>query len=151
MNIFFTDECPIKCAKHLDDKRVVKMVLETTQLLSTAINELGGQGPYKSTHVNHPCSKWARNSDHNYIWLLKHLVALCNEYRSRYGKTHKCSQYIMQLTNDKPKFKIIGMTPRPNCTGEYAEMEDLYTAYKFYLNDKWSNDKRTPTWYGKKA
>jgi hypothetical protein len=37
MNIFVTSDCPKLSAQALDNKRVVKMVLETAQLLSTAI------------------------------------------------------------------------------------------------------------------
>ncbi len=38
MNIFVSDENPEKAAKNLDDKRVIKMILESTQLLCTAVN-----------------------------------------------------------------------------------------------------------------
>lgn len=37
MNIFATSNCPKECAAFLDDKRVVKMCLETSQMLSTAL------------------------------------------------------------------------------------------------------------------
>lgn len=157
MNIFFTDECPIKCAENLDDKRVVKMVLETAQLLSTAINEHGGSAPYKSTHVNHPSAIWARQSKENYWWLIDHFVALCHEYKSRYGRDHKCSDYINDFIALQPNFEINNMTEKPNCAANrtlgisYKSIQDIYLAYKLYLNDRWENDKRTPTWYGKAA
>ena len=36
MNIFYVDECPIKAGKVLADKHIVKMPLESAQMLSTA-------------------------------------------------------------------------------------------------------------------
>ena len=98
MNIFVTNECPIKSARYLDDKRVVKMVLESAQLLCSVFHEVEINGglitesdiPYKVSHANHACSKWARHSWHNFDWILRHGFALSTEYTNRYGKIHKC-------------------------------------------------------------
>lgn len=61
MNIFYLDKDPKLCAQYHCDKHVVKMILESAQLLCTAVNEAAGKevAPYKSTHVNHPCSIWS--------------------------------------------------------------------------------------------
>lgn len=147
MNIFATSDCPCKCAVFLDDVRCVKMVLETAQLLSTAINEHGGKGPYKSTHINHPSSKWARETRGNYEWLLSHFEALCEEYTSRYNKTHKCAQFTALFAQNANLIPSGDQTPFPNCT-TYKNEPDVHLAYKLYMNDKWDNDKRTPTWHG---
>jgi len=59
MNIFVTSNCPKLSAQALDNKRVVKMVLETAQLLSTAIfinSTITYDNLYKPTHVKHPCT-----------------------------------------------------------------------------------------------
>ena len=57
MNIFYLDKDPQQAAKYHCDKHVVKMILESAQMLCTVVNEIsGGQvTPYKSTHKNHPC------------------------------------------------------------------------------------------------
>lgn len=62
MNIFYLDENPNLCAQYHCDRHVIKMILESAQLLCTALNVVAGQQvtPYKSTHVNHPCSIWVR-------------------------------------------------------------------------------------------
>ena len=78
MNIFYLDEDPRLCAQYHCDRHVIKMILESAQLLCTAVNILAGEQvtPYKSTHVNHPCSIWVRESfdNWNYVWnLAKHL------------------------------------------------------------------------------
>lgn len=146
MNIFVTSPSPIESAKFLDDKRVVKMVLETAQMLSTAITECGGTGFYKTTHRNHPCSVWARTSSTNYDWLRRHFKALCKEYALRYGKTHKCESYMQDIQEGLRYIPFGELTDFPNCTT--YKKEEIHTAYQRYLNDKWDTDKRRPTWYG---
>ena len=92
MNIFVLDRNPILAAQYHCDKHVVKMVLETAQLLSTVC----GQG-YKPTHKNHPCTVWARESLPNYQWLWRLGRELGKEYTHRYGKVHKSSLVIDEL------------------------------------------------------
>ena len=56
MNIFVLSKNP-QIAAHLHcDKHVVKMILETAQLLYSAHPVI--PGGYKRTHVNHPCAVW---------------------------------------------------------------------------------------------
>jgi hypothetical protein len=107
MNIFVLDSSPEKAAEYHCDKHVVKMILETCQLLSTAHRVLDGEvgvsnngGSLKladadmdttllrSTHTNHPCAVWVRESEANYRWTWRLLCALCDEYTARYGKRH---------------------------------------------------------------
>ncbi len=42
----------------LNDKHVIKLILESCQLLSTAHHLLGDSSKitYKATHANHPCA-----------------------------------------------------------------------------------------------
>lgn len=154
MNIFFTSDSPVHCAEYLDDKRVVKMCLETAQMLCTAINESGNKAPYKSTHKNHPSCKWVRESQANFEWTRKHFVALCWEYKKRYGKIHKSFKVIIDEINSFKDLPDIGLTPIPNCAANkekglcYKDIPDTILAYKMYLNDRWDTDTRTPTWYG---
>lgn len=154
MNIFFTDTDPVKCAIALDDKRVIKMILESTQLLCTAINEHGGSSPYKSTHKNHPSAVWARESLENFDWLHRHAVALSLEYTHRYGKTHKCLGVLMDiLEQDFQNYIPEGpLTNFANCAAHKAlglsfkHIEPVTLAYRQYLKERWKTDKRKPTW-----
>jgi hypothetical protein len=146
MNIFVSDNDPIICAKFLDDCRCVKMVLETAQMLSTAISYCGGLGPYKITHINHPCSVWTRQSKANYRWLYSHFEALCSEYTKRYHKTHKCSVLKDMLAVGVELIPDGQLTTFPNCT-IFKEENDIHKAYTKYLQFKWQNDKRKPTRY----
>lgn len=143
MNIFATFDCPIKSARYLDNKRVIKMILESAQMLSTAINFYGGKAPYKSTHINHPCSVWVRESRVNYIWLLRHFIALSQEYTKRYGKIHKSSQYTEFFKENELSIPNGIPTPFPNCT-TLKHVGNTHLAYRLYLNKKWKNDKIKP-------
>ena len=91
MNIFVTDICPKQSAINLCDKHVVKMTLESAQMLCTA-QHLMASNPsdllYKPTHENHPCNVWTRLSSCNYHWLFKHFQHLATEYTFRFGKVH---------------------------------------------------------------
>lgn len=113
MNIFFLDINPKICAQYHTDKHVVKMILESAQLLSTAHRVLDGTDNklqdadkdlilYKATHQNHPSALWARESKENYYWLYSLYLQLCQEYTHRYCKIHK-SQGLFELLRQPPK------------------------------------------------
>lgn len=148
MNIFVTDSSPIVSAKNLDDKRLVKMVLETAQMLSTSMHVCGAPNPpYKITHKNHPCSVWARSTKSNYQWLLDHFVALCDEYTHRYKKTHKCASLLSKFVNAKQFIPDGDLQPHANC----SRLKDIETrlAYRLTMISKWAEDeenKRKPKW-----
>ena len=104
MNIFVTCPDPVECAQVLPDKHIVKMPLETCQMLSIVASDKWGHGfgtlpklngePYKTekgAFRNHPCTIWAQT---NFRWLIDHGLALCAEYTHRYNKTHSC-QYTL--------------------------------------------------------
>lgn len=148
MNIFILDTNPIKAAKCLDDKRVVKMILETAQILCTVLNKCGvSNTPYKPTHVNHPCTLWAGKTRMNFQWLLSHGQALCSEYTNRYSKRHK-SQDIIDWAAEFDELVPVGrLTEFINCT-TYKNVSDTVKAYHMYMSDKYKQDKRVPTWYG---
>ncbi len=86
MNIFVLDQDIEKCAQYHCDQHVVKMILESVQMLCTALNKKGFETAYRSTHRNHPCVLWVEKSYANYLWLKNLVIALNAEYRFRYEK-----------------------------------------------------------------
>jgi hypothetical protein len=150
MNIFATSPCPKESAKFLDNKRLVKMCLETTQILCTVINENAGEKitPYKSTHKNHPCVKWAGESQENFFWLNIHAMELCGEYKIRFGKVHACTL----IASDLPLLDVekIEQTPFVNCAAnkslglDFKHINNVHEAYKQYLKARWKLDKMPP-------
>ena len=132
MNIFILDEDPVKAAEYHCNKHVVKMILESAQMLSTvhwhylwddlkkkkktrvfkrqrdkfeyikAHTEVELHPAYKMTHVHHPCTIWTSMSYGNYMWHIELAQALLKEYTKRYKKIHKSSPVIQWLADHPP-------------------------------------------------
>ena len=128
MNIFILDNDPIVAAQQQCDKHVVKMIVESAQMLSTAHRMLDGtletrpsksgkrmvkyyRHPdenlentlYKAVHYHHPCTVWTMKIDNNYMWHYDHFRALCKEYTYRYGKIHKTEPLLTEILRSTPK------------------------------------------------
>ena len=160
MNIFYLDYDVRKCAEYHNDKHVVKMILESCQLLSTAHRVLDDNlDPtldsilYKATHKNHPSAVWARTSVENYNWLYEHFFALLMEYNHRYGKTHKCAGDLSYMLASPPyNLKDYEMTEMPCAMAkEYIISSNPVENYRNYYKNgknhlhKWTKRER-PEW-----
>lgn len=154
MNIFVLSKDPKQAAKWHVDKHIVKMPLETAQILCTVRRQYGDQNvPYKSTHEHHPCCKWAAESAENYVWLCILGIELCGEYRHRYGKTHKCEVIIENCLSKIPKrIANKGRTPFVQAMPTHCKMDDPVLAYRnYYITEKshlasWKN-RNIPDWW----
>lgn len=109
MNIFILDDDPATCAKYHCDKHVVKMTLETAQILCTVQHMYNYDAPYKPTHKNHPCVRWAASNQTRYNWLWFLGMHLSEEYRYRYGKSHKSENVISELYDPPARMNISGL------------------------------------------
>lgn len=128
MNLFILDSCAVKAAQLQCNAHVVKMVIESAQMLSTAHRMLDGYSIrassksgktqvkvwlhpdpdmdnvlYKAVHSAHPCTVWTMASDTNYMWHYAHFVALCDEYTHRYGKVHLTDTLLREKLVKLPK------------------------------------------------
>ena len=110
MNIFVLHEDPIKAAEAHYDTHVIKMILESAQILCTVHHLLGGTAPYKPTHKNHPCTVWARQSLHNYLWLSYLAFGLNEEYKRRFNHTEDHKSFTVIKNLPMPVLPIIGLT-----------------------------------------
>ena len=138
MNIFVLDEDISKCAEYHCDQHAIKMILESVQLLCTALNKKGFQTPYKSTHMKHPCVLWVEESYDNFEWLVQLTRALNAEYRYRFNKdTDHKSMAVLERILDMP-FERRGLTPFPQAMpDEFKVPGDTVQAYRnFYIGDK---------------
>jgi hypothetical protein len=159
MNIFASNQDPIFAAFNLDDKRLGKMILETAQLLSTAVSLHGGKAPYRSTHVKHPATIWASRTKANFDWLLSHGIALGNEFHHRFGKYHKSSEVIQSIEQQNLRNYIPDgdLEMFANCTVNkdkgisFKHIQDPVLAYQSYLSARWITDKRVPKWTNRQA
>ena len=100
MNIFILDENPEKAARDHCDKHVIKMILESGQMLCSAHEQ--GKAPWKRSHYNHPCTIWARTTKENYRWLATLGLELCAEYTRRYNKHHKSENVLIWCAENIP-------------------------------------------------
>ena len=154
MNIFFLHKHPVIAAQMQCDKHVVKMVLETAQMLSTAARAKGHDIGYKSAYPKHPMTLWVGQSPDNFAWTIIHGLELCKEYTRRYNKTHKSEQYVAWFRNNLPlNIKDDVLQDFPICMkDEYKISKDPVVCYKFYyIKDKsrfakWKHTS-VPSWY----
>jgi len=131
MNIFYLHYNPRICAKWHVDRHVVKMILETCQLLCTAIWLCGGTAHCKPTHQNHPSAIWTRANKENWIWLQKLGIALCEEYTYRYEKVHVLEKVIRELcVPDLPDGDFY--EPTPAMPNEYKCTNNSLMSYRNY-------------------
>ena len=153
MNIFILDTNPKIAAQYHVDKHVVKMVVETAQLLCSAHWFNGSEAQYKLTHKNHPCSVWTRECIENYNWLCMLGLELCKEYTYRYGKIHKTQEHIIWLYRNKPSLKTMGAcTLPPTAMPQEYRTDNVVSSYrKYYITEKRSFAKWTkrtqPEWF----
>lgn len=185
MNVFVLDDNPRQAAILQCDKHVVKMIVESAQMLSTAHRMLDGtvglqpsksgkrtvkywtlpddreNDLYKAVHVGHPCTVWTMMSDSNYIWHYEHFLALCNEYRYRYGKTHSTDSLLRYKLSKLPTNIPKGpLTPQPlamKANPECMDPNDIVGSYrKFYQTKQdrfkmvWSR-RQIPEWFNVKS
>jgi hypothetical protein len=155
MNIFFLDENPETCAQYHNDKHVVKMILETAQLLCGVhhtTNHNTDHVPYKLSHKNHPCSIWVRSSLENYLWLCELGLELCKEYTYRYGKKHKSQQVIEWCVIHRPNIPDKPFQRPPKAMPDDFKVEDVIQSYRnYYIGAKkdfckWKN-REVPLWF----
>jgi hypothetical protein len=140
MNIFFLDWNPEIAAKYHCDKHVIKMILETAQMLYSvhwSFNSKLPENAYKLAHKNHPCSIWTRTSLANYLWLCSLGLSLCNEYTFRYGKIHKTQSHIEWLSKNYPKFENEILTQPALAMPLEFKKDDPIESYRlFYIESK---------------
>ena len=152
MNIFAVNKDPKIAAQELCDKHVVKMILESAQMLCAVYDK--GTAPYKRAYYNHPCTIWARESQENYEWLLDHANAMCQEYTKRYGRVHKSQATILWCFMNYKSLSLpsTGLTAFAQAMPEEYKNDCAVTAYRAYYNGekayfaKWSKTTR-PAWF----
>ena len=164
MNVFYLHKDPKVAAEMSCDKHVVKMILESAQLLSTAHRVLDGTEYYDKTKngrkikrwkhpnsnlepllykagwVKHPSTIWLFESAYNYMWLYKHMMALGDEYTKRYGKKHLTITKLEDVLKHPPKnakLNVKGYDATPAMPDECKIPGDVVGSYrKYYVMKK---------------
>ena len=155
MNIFVLDTDIRKCARYHCDQHVIKMILESVQILCTVLNKKGMTTPYRSTHIKHPCVLWVEESYDNFIWLKDLALALNQEYAYRFSKQkdHRSIAVLSEISGYTYERK--GLTGFVQAMPEqYKVPGDAVSAYRrFYLGEKmrfarWTR-RPVPEWISK--
>lgn len=142
MNLFILHTDPVEAAKAHCDKHVVKMCLETAQLLSSVVRKINTHmaeeaGLYKITHQNHPCTVWVGASRENYEWTLALQLALFHEYAYRYGRRHASERLYPALRGCRTLFGYSGRTPWAQAMPEELRGDCAVSAYRrYYVTEK---------------
>ena len=177
MNIFVLDTDPRAAARMMCDKHIPKMLVESAQMMASALRRhgLGDEHlpltrrgtPYKGGYPHHPCTKWAGDSYENFMWLYQHAESLAREYLKRFGKrkgTHRTIRTIREIhqTFDKhfPTFDFPedGLTPfalavnnKKDIPVVHAGGNDAVKAYRAYYHSKtfakWDKGTPAPNWW----
>lgn len=162
MNIFFLSNDAYEAAKMQADKHVVKMILESAQMLSTAHRIIDGNEKfelpddrdelfYKATHRNHPSAVWCRTSVENYNWLVDHFDGLLKEYTHRYEKEHKSGRLLYQLQSPPLNLEEWDWTQPPCCMPDEFKTDSYVDSYREYYRKakshlhKWTK-REPPDW-----
>ncbi len=153
MNIFVLDNDITQCARYHCDKHVSKMILESVQMLCTALNKKGFTTPYRSTHGKHPCVLWVEASYDNFDWLRQLALALNDEYRFRYERQRDHASIKVLRAIENMPFESRGLTEFAQAMPDQYKVEgDAISAYRaFYLGDKapfarWTRRSAPPWW-----
>ena len=171
MNIFVLDENPIRAAEMMCDKHIPKMVVESAQMMASAVRRWGATDeqmpiaktsgkPYKGGYAHHPCTRWAGDTFGNFSWLADHAMALCVEYTSRFGKVHACADPISTLwnvgihcwrTNIGVSVDDLMTTPFALAMPDEYRDDDAVRAYRAYYHSKyfakWEKGTPAPDWW----
>ena len=161
MNIFVLDDCPVESAVMLCDKHVPKMVVESAQMMASALRKHGANGrvmprtktgkAYKGGYHNHPCTVWTGLTSGNYSWLCRHACMLSLEYTKRFNKEHACSNPIIKMMFMVDYIPTGERTEFAQAMPDEHKHENTVKAYRSYYRSKtfakWEKGTPAPTWW----
>ena len=144
----------VESAKSQDNYRVVKMILESCQILSTVLNEQGVKAPYRSFNPKDPSCLWAAESSDNFEKLALHCSAMIEEYTERFGKTHKCAAVLKQILElySRDRFSSHKPTPIRQAMPDYFKSDNAVVSYRKYYASKPRiryPESKIPLWFNK--
>ena len=142
MNVFLP-ECSVSdSVRCLDDRRLIKQILEIDALLDDS-----------KGYNNHPVKVFYRDKK---IFLAHYGYMCCCEYSWRFEKTHKLYVVFDEYINTNGGFKLdymywqdglyaSGSKNSPDCIRE-TDHYKIRQLFRQKLIDKWNNDKTPPKW-----
>ena len=163
MNLFVLDNDPEIAAQMMCDKHIPKMVVETYQMLGSALRRHGATDdqmpltqagkPLKGGYHHHPVTKWVGDSICNFAWTYLHGRALCDEYTFRYGKVHSCEKGIKHMADMFDMVPTGPQTPYAQAMPDQLKSANAIDSYRrYYISEKryfakWNKGRQQPTWW----
>ena len=140
MNLLISDPNLCLSAQYLDNKRLVKQILECRQILK--VYERLNDGEEKVAYANHPVVKFYQG---NKQLVIDFGVACCDEYTHRYGKTHIYDKELRSICSEK--FHTLKPTDIIYVEGDNKLSDNTTFAWmREKLIKKWINGKYTVKW-----
>jgi len=138
MNIYVLDKDPRLAAKYHTNKHVIKMILESVQMMSTTVRLVNNiETKYRSTHLNHPCTIWTRTTITNYFWLMKLVHYLNEEYKYRFDHKENHKSYNVMLDLPYPNILNVGLTEFAQAMPNQYRSSNVVDSYRlYYLKEK---------------
>lgn len=160
MNVFMPCATIEESVRALDDKRLIKQILECEQILDANKRVLNGE--QRVGYANHPVVKHYRDLGVEGAWFVSYYAMVCCwEYESRFGFSHSLekdltsvyiewSRLALEKYNDglldyPPIIYAEGFANSPDCIRE-TDNEKVFELFKQKLIKKWDNDKYPPKW-----
>lgn len=147
MQLFVLDKKPTLAVHYLVDCHVIKMCLETAQILSGVILRYRGElsaGMPKPQNITHPVIR-AIDTNAKVSWVLSYFESLLEEYSNRFGKKHKYDNLSGLYYSFFPvASKIAGNCNGLACvfTNFITNEKDMIEAHRAYYKFKKSIIKR---------
>lgn len=143
MNLFYLHPDPQHAARMHCDAHVVKMILETAQMLCTAHHIHGTAQPcmYKATHRNHPSTQWVAETGAQYRWAWRLMFYLTHEHMWRYNhriphKSYRVLRDVLPIP-PRPIMWDAEFRPPPQCMPCTYKGDDTVEAYRrYYIGEK---------------
>ena len=88
--------------------------------------------------MNHPCTKWVRQTLGNYLWASRLALALVEEYEYRWpGRIHSCKEHATWLRANLPPLPLEARTPfAVAMDDEFKQATPIASYRKFYIHSK---------------
>lgn len=162
MNIFALYPSPQESARAHCDQHLHKMILESAQLVSSALQLRGFNLPglYKLAYPKHPCTIWAARSNHNVRWICSLAFELDTMRQELSNCGNHSSAHILKLAEDFLEDQFPYTSPNLADVRTFAgpahikmQAVDTEEKYRRYYRQKhlgWLRDKGTGmTWKGR--
>lgn len=138
MNIFVVNRDPVLAARALPDQHVVKMPLESAQMLSELLTRIGVWSSWRlgAEHARHPAFLWLLEDEpERRGWLLVHALELCEEHRRRFpGSAPMKSLGVLRLADHALRRRGMASDGEPSRFAEAFRAEFPADAHRVLLS-----------------